>query len=120
MADLYQEALEIAEQIKDVQLRIIDQKEALEKLEHALAVANAKVERSLIKKRGGEKNLAPTTADRDRIFILARAADETVSALQAQRDERMFEIERLNVQLSYLKEILNIKKILLQVSPDEL
>ena len=116
MANLYEEALGIVEQIKDVKLQIVDLNEELAKLDYAFNVAVAQVERSLIKRRGSEKDLAPTAGDRERIFILARNADENIVALQNQRDKLRFEIDRLRVELSYLWEALNLKKIVIQNS----
>jgi len=71
MASLYEEVLEIVGQIIDAQLQIVDLNEALIKLDYAFEVAVARVERSLIKKRGSEKDLAPTAGDRERILFFS-------------------------------------------------
>ncbi len=117
--DLYQEALETAERIKEVRLKIVELSKRLSEIDYALAVARARVERELIRKVGNEKELAPTAADRERIFILARDADSDVVALQKQRDEVLFSIEREKAELSYLREVMDIMKIAMQTAQEE-
>ena len=116
--DLYQEALSTAERIKEVRLRIVELSERLSEIDYALAMARARVERDLIKRAGNEKNLAPTAADRERIFILARDADSSVVALREQRDDVWSSIEREKAELSYLKEIMEIMKTAMQATQE--
>lgn len=117
---LYQEALDVVERIKRVRLNIVDLTKRLSEIDYALAVARAKVERDLIKKVGSEKKLAPTASDRERIFVLARNADNNVVALQRQRDEVRFSIDREKAELMYLQEVLNIMKMAMQMAQENM
>lgn len=117
---LYKEALDVVERIKSVRLKIVDLTKHLSEIDYALAVARAKVERGLIKKAGSEKNLAPTASDRERIFVLARNADSNIVALQKQRDEIKFSIEREKAELVYLQDVLNIMKIAIQITQENM
>lgn len=114
--DLYQEALDVTERIKNVRLKIVDLMARLSEIDYALRVSQAKVERDLIKRVGSEKKLAPTASDRERIFILARDADSNIVALQKQRDDLRFSIEREKAELSYLQELLAVTKMMMQLT----
>ena len=72
----YGEVVGIAAQIKSIQLQVIDKCDGFVKLDYALRIAIAKVEYSVIKQNGSGKSLAPTVADRERIFVPAGSSDK--------------------------------------------
>lgn len=117
--DLYRQALETAARIKAVRLKIIAMKERLAEVEYKLRLAEAKVERNLIKRVGSEKNLAPTATDRERIFVLARDADQNVVALRKQRDDLQFSIEREKAELSYLQAVFSVSQSAMRMKEEE-
>ena len=117
--DLYQQALETAARIKAVRLKIIAMKERLAGVEYNLRLAEAKVERNLIKRVGSERNLAPTAMDRERIFVLARDADRNIVALRKQRDELQFSIEREKAELSYLQAVFSVFQSAMRMKEEE-
>ncbi len=109
-----QTALEAAEQAKAARLKAAEIAHSLAEVTHALEVTQARVERALIKRAGGEKELAPTAADRERIFILAREADEQTTTLRQKQANLRLALEREKAALRYWEQILDIARWALQ------
>ena len=87
MHPLYNEAMAIAESLRETRLRAAQLAAELGRAEYDLRVVQARVERALIKRVGGEKNLAPTADGRARIFVLALDADADYATGRKRVDE---------------------------------
>lgn len=105
---LYPEAMEIVEQLRAARLEVARLTAQLQLAEYALRLAQARVERELVKRAGSEKALAPTVEDRERIFIRALDADEEYQARFRERNELALRLEEAKVEATYLREKLSV------------
>ncbi len=105
---MYPEAMETVEQLRAARLEVARLAAQLNLAEYALRLAQARVERGLIKKVGGEKALAPSAEDRERIFTLALDADEEYQARLRERNELALRLEEAKVEVAYLREKLSV------------
>lgn len=96
MHPLYDESMEVVDDLREERLRVARLTKELAEVEYQLQLTRAKIERGLIKRVGSERKLGPTVEDRTRIFTVAVDADE---AYQAQRAERV----RLKLELGESK-----------------
>ncbi len=105
---LYPEAMEIVEQLRAARLEVARLSAQLNLAEYALRLVQARVERELIRRAGGEKALAPSAEDRQRIFIRALDADEEYQARLRERNELALRLEEARVEAAYLREKLSV------------
>ncbi len=105
---LYPEAMEIVKQLRAARLEVARLSAQLNLAEYALRLAQARVERGLIRRAGGEKALAPSAEDRQRIFIRALDADEEYQARLRERNELALRLEEARVEAAYLREKLSV------------
>ncbi len=105
---LYEGAIVLSEQLKIARLEVLGRKLELRQAQYDLNVAKAKVERALIKKVGNEKKLSSTAEGRERIFVLARDADETYRARLARYNEVYERLERAKIEAQLLQDKLNV------------
>lgn len=104
---LYRAADEIVDQLRAVRHEVARLSAQLREAEYALCLAQARVERGLIRKVGSEKALAPTFEDRQRIFVLALDADEEYRARLKERNEIALRLEEAKIEVTYLREKLS-------------
>ena len=109
----YEQVLQVVEELKIAKLQAADLSATITLERHELDVIKAKIERGLIRKVGGEKKLAPTVEDRERIFIVACDADgDYKRRWKALHDKRLtsarsqIEIEALDDKLKIMMEAL--------------
>jgi len=105
---LHREANDIVDKLKTARLKVVRLSTELVEAEYALRVVQAKVERGLIKRVGGEKSLAPTSEDRARIYILALDADQDYKDILKRRNQAEASMEEAKADLSYLRDRLNV------------
>jgi hypothetical protein len=108
MHPLYADAIEVADRLKEARLQVIGISSELTQAGYDLAVAKARVERGLIKKAGDEKRLGPTTESRERVFTLARDADEAYLAELKRYNEVKVRLEQAKVEVASLRDRLNV------------
>ncbi len=114
MHPLYEEAMQVAERLREARLEVIDRTVEAAQAEYDLAVVQARIERGLIKKVGDEKRLGPTVDSRERVFTLARDADQEFLAKLQQHNESKLKLDRAKVEVSALHDKLNIMLAALQ------
>jgi len=108
MHPLYEMATEVVDRLRAARLEVAHLSVELAQVEYGLRVAQARVERGLIKKVGGEKALAPTVEDRARIFVLALDADQDYGEQLRRRDELEKSLEEARVEVASLRDKLNV------------
>ena len=108
MHPLYQEAIEVAERLKQARSQVIRLSSELAEAGYALTVAKARVERALIKKVGDERKLAPSAESRERIFTLARDADDDYLARAKAHAEAKARLDEAELEVTALREKLDI------------
>ena len=108
MHPLYEETIKVSESLREARLEVADLSMGLAQAEYDLRVVKARVERSLIKKVGDEKRLGPTVDARERVFTLARDADEEYLTQLKRHDEVQVKLERAKVEVSALCDKLNV------------
>ena len=118
MHPMYADSVEIADRLREARLRVIQLSQELSQADYDLEWVQAKVERSWIKKAGGEKELAPTAEDRRRIFVLALEADEGFRTQLEHRNRVKFELEQAKVEASALQDRLRIALAAMAASGD--
>jgi len=104
MKDLYNDTLQVVEALKAARLQVVQLSTQLADLEYHLGVVAARIERGLIKKVGDEKKLGPSLDSRERIFVLARDADQDYVALRSRRDSLQEQVETAKVEVKYLQD----------------
>ncbi len=104
----YAQALQVAEELKTAKLQAAELSSAIALERHELAVIKAKIERGLIRKVGGERQLAPTVEDRERIFIVACDADGEYKRRWKNLHDKNLVYSRAKIEISTLEEKLNI------------
>ncbi len=85
--------MQIVEKLGEKRREVARLSSELRVAKYELAVAKARVERALIKKVGGERNLAPTAEDRQRIFTLALDADPEYRAKWQQCSDLQYQLD---------------------------
>jgi hypothetical protein len=108
MESLYPDAVEIADRLKEARLQVVQLSAEVAEAEYDLAVTKARVERDLIKKVGDEKRLGPTSESRERVFTLARDADEEYLAQLKRHSEAGIRMEQARVEVQSLRDRLDI------------
>jgi hypothetical protein len=108
MHPLYGEAIAVAEKLKEARLQVVLLSSELAEAEYGLAVVQARAERGLIKKVGGEKKLGPTVESRERVFTLARDADEEYRAQLERHGQVKMKLERAKAEAASLRDRLNV------------
>jgi hypothetical protein len=108
MHPLHSVANETVDRLKVVRLEAARLSAELVQAEYDLRLAQARVERGLIKKAGGEKSLGPTVEDRARIFVLALDADEGYRACLKRRDELALKLEEAKAEAASLRDRLSV------------
>jgi hypothetical protein len=108
MHPLYEEALKLADRLKAARLEVASLTSELATVEYNLAVAKAKVERALIKQVGDEKRLGPTAESRERVFTLARDADQDYKAQAKRQIDTQARLERAKIEVAALRYQLTI------------
>jgi len=108
MHPLYEKAIEVAEKLKEARLQVAHLSSEWAEAEYDLSVAQARAERGLIKKVGGEKKLGSTVESRERVFTLARDADEDYRAQLERRNQAKIRLEQAKVEAASLSDKLNI------------
>ena len=108
MHPLYAEAMEVADRLKEARLQVTHVTSELAQAAYDLAVGKARVERGLIKKVGNEKRLGPTSESRERVFILARDADEEYLARLKRHNEVKVRLGQVKVEVASLGDRLTI------------
>jgi len=103
-----EKAMIIVEKIKETRLQAILISNELQEINYDLSIIKAQIERKLIKKMGGEKKLAPTEEARERIFVLARNADEKYVELYKKSISKKTMLEETKVEIKFLQDKLNI------------
>ncbi len=108
VASLIEQGETLLERLEEVRQEIARLSVGLTEAEYQLQVIKARVERALIKRVGGEKALAPTAEDRQRIFALALEADEdyrrqreAVQTLRQRLEERKAEERTLRDRFTW-------------------
>jgi len=104
----YEQALQVAEELKTAKLQAAELSSAISLEQHELAVNKAKIERGLIRKVGGEKQLAPTVEDRERIFTVACDADDEYKRRWRNLHDKNLVLSRSKIEISTLEEKLRI------------
>ncbi len=108
MHSIYTSANNTHNQLKAARLVAAHLSAKLVKAEYDLRVAQAKAERAVIRKAGGERSLAPTAEDRARILTVAVDADPDYQVLlQAQRALSL-RLEEARIEVAYLRDQLNL------------
>lgn len=119
MPDLYEEALDLAERIKAARLAVVDLSTVLAQAEYDLSVNKARVERALIKQVGDEKRLGSTVDARERVFVLARDADDAFNEQRKRRDAASADLERAKIEATALRDRLTIILTAMKNMPDD-
>ncbi len=104
----YEQALQVAEELKTVKLQAAELSSEISLEQHELAVIKAKIERGLIRKVGGEKQLAPTVEDRERIFMVACDADDEYKRRWQDLHEKNLTQSQAIIEISTIEEKLTI------------
>lgn len=108
MQPIYEAANEIVERLRLARLEVVHLSAELAQAEYDLRLAQARVERGLIKKVGGEKALGPTAEDRARVFTLALDADEEYQARLKGRNALALKLEEAKVEVATLRDRLSV------------
>jgi len=108
MHPLYVAANEVVDQLRTARLEVARLSAQLTQAEYDLRVSQARVERGLIRKVGGEKSLGPTVEDRGRVFTLALAADEEHQTRLRERNELALRLEEAKAEAAWLRDRLSV------------
>lgn len=108
MHPLYARATEVVDRLRAARLEVVHLSDELAQVEYGLRLAQARVERGLIKKVGSERALAPTVEDRARIFVLALDADQDYRERLKRRDGLERRLEEAKVEVASLRDELNV------------
>ncbi len=108
MNPVYDEAMQLADKLHDARLEIVRIAGELTQAQYELTISAAKIERALIKRVGDEKKLAPTADARERIFILARDADEEYRAQHDRCNRLQLELDKTKAEAATLQDKLRI------------
>jgi hypothetical protein len=119
MQPLRVEAMQVADRLREARLQVTDATSEFVQAAYDLAVAKARVERGLIKKVGHEKALGPTTESRERVFILARDADEQYVARLKRHNEVTVRLDQAKVEEALLGDRLKIMLTAMRAGSDE-
>jgi len=106
MHPLYTAATEVVDRLRAARLEVVHLSADLAQAEYDLKLAQARIERGLIKRVDGEKALAPTAKDRDRIFTLALDADPDYGKMRV--DEARAEVASLRDKLNVMLAAMNV------------
>ena len=93
MGSARERGLEIVAKLGETRREVARLSKELRTARYEMAVARARVERALIKKVGGERNLAPTADDRQRIFTLALDADPDYRAKWKKYSDLQYQLD---------------------------
>jgi hypothetical protein len=105
---LYEAAMEVVDRLEQERLGVARLSVELAKMEYALQLIKAKIERGLIKKVGGEKRLGPTVEDRERIFVVAADADEAYREQLRQYYEMELQLKEARAREAALRDRLDV------------
>lgn len=108
MHPLYEDSLKLIEQLKAARLAVARLAGELAKAEYELTLTAAKVEREWIKRVGDDKKLGATVEARERVFILARDADENYKAQLNRQWEIKAKLDEAKVEASALQDKLSV------------
>lgn len=108
MHPLYPKAQETVDALETARLKVARTSAELAQAEYALRLAQARVERGLIKRVGSENALAPTVSDRTRIFTLALDTDGEYKEQLRRRDELEAKLREVKVEVASLRDKLNV------------
>ncbi len=116
MHPLYDEANQIAEELQAARLEVAQLTFILAQNEYELTVVKARVERKLIKQVGDEKRLGATVAARERVFTLARDADEEYLLKLKRYNQSELALEQARVEVLALQDKLSIVLATLRIA----
>lgn len=119
MHPLYSKAKETVDALETARLDVAQTSTELAQAEYALRVAQARVERGLIKRVGGENALAPTVSDRTRIFTLALDADEDYGEQRTRRDALEAKLGEAKAEVASLSDKLDVMLTAMRTAADE-
>ena len=118
MNPLYSDAIEVADRLKEARLNVVRISSDVVQAEYDVTLAQARVERGLVKKVGDEKKLGLTTESRERVFTLARDADEQYLTQLRRYNEVKIRLEQAKVEVSALNDRLNIMLTAMKTNED--
>lgn len=120
MNTLYATATQIVDTLKAKRLETVHLSAELAQAVYDLQVAQARVERGLIKKMGNEKALGYTVESRSKVFTLALDADKDYQARLKRRNEVELKLKEARVEVAYLKDRLNVMLSMMKVEESSL
>ena len=115
MHPLYVEANQIAEKLQAARLEVVQLTSSLAQSEYELAVVKARIERKLIKQVGDEKRLGSTVTARERVFTLARDANEEYLVKLKRYNQSDLALEQARVEVLALQDKLSIVLVVMRV-----
>lgn len=113
---LYAEAMEVTDRLKEARLQVVHLSAEFAQAAYDLAVSKARVERALVKKVGDEKRLGPTTESRERVFTLARDADEGYLDQRKRHNEAKTRLDQAKAEVASLRERLEVLLTVMKAS----
>lgn len=119
MHPLYAKAQDTVDALREARLKVVRISTELAQAEYALCLAQARVERGLIKQVGGESALAPTVSDRTRIFTLALDADEDYEEQRTRRDALEAKLGEAKTEVASLRDRLNVMLAAMRTTVDD-
>lgn len=108
MHPLYTDSLKLIEQLKAARLAVARLSGELAKADYELTLMAAKVEREWIKRVGDDKKLGATVEARERVFTLARDADENYKAQLNKQWEMKTKLDEARVEAAALQDKLSV------------
>ena len=108
MHTLYEDSLKLVEQLKAARLTVARLSDELAKAEYELTLIAAKVEREWIKRVGDDKKLGATVEARERVFTLARDADENYKAQLNRQWDIKAKLDEARIEASALQDTLSV------------
>ncbi len=120
MHPLYTKAQETVDALREARLKVVHISTELAQAEYALCLAQAKVERDLIKQVGSERALAPTVDDRTRIFVRALDADQDYRARRQRRDTLETEMGEARAEAASLRDKLDVMLAAMRTAEEDL
>jgi len=123
MHPLYTAATEVVDRLRAARLEVVHLSADLAQAEYDLKLAQARIERGLIKRVDGEKALAPTAKDtakdRDRIFTLALDADPDYGKQLGRCNALKMRVDEARAEVASLRDKLNVMLAAMNVAADD-
>jgi hypothetical protein len=119
MHPLYTAATEVVDRLRAARLEVVHLSADLAQAEYDLRLDQARVERGLIKRVDGEKALAPTAKDRDRIFTLALDADPDYGKQLGRCNALKMRLEEARVEVASLRDKLSVMLAAMKATEDD-